>query len=247
MRNLTLPLPTSLALLALVLFAGCSSNSTSSTSADGPQLRLNATLATSNTLQKAVQSDSLVISEVKLLVDEIEFERDDDSMYDEFETGPLVVTLNANAPVSEIALSNIPAGIYDEIEFDIDSGDDHPTLSDTDFLPDANSDDGYSIIVRGTLRGQAFLFRTDEDFEIELEFDRPIQVMDDGIVDLTLSIDPMAWFKTSNGTLLDPTDASNQSRIEAAIERSFDVFEDSDRDGEDDYDDDEYDDDEDDD
>ena len=191
-------------------------------------------------------TSTLTLTQVELVLREIELERvDDDSCDDgadsddeceEFEAGPRVFDLPMDGTTETVlTISDVPDGLYDELEIEI-----HKVSSDPEDAalllarPDLAD---VSIKVTGDLDGEDFTFVTGVEEEFEFEFSPPLD-SSAGAINVTLSIDVESWFRAQNGTLLDPSDEANRSQIENNIEQSFEAFEDDDGDGEDDDDDD---------
>jgi hypothetical protein len=217
-------------LAGALVFGACST----SDSGDSAQMRLNATSKSNNNAQKAKsQADTLIITEAKFRISELEVESALEDSAD-FEGGPFILDLNLDGGVTELATTEINAGIYEEIEFEIDKPDSGETPSDPDFKTGEGEIERFSLIIRGTYNGNEFTFRSSKDFEIEVEFEQGVEIQSnaEGMIDVTLSIDTAIWFVDANGNTLDPTLVENQAMIEAAIEASFEAFEDDDRDGE---------------
>ena len=68
----------------------------------------------------------------------------------------------------------------------------------------------------------------------------PLVVGDGGTANVTLQVDVTSWFYAADGvTVIDPASAStgqpNESVVEENIQDSLDVYEDDDRDGDDDH------------
>lgn len=211
--------------LGLVTFGACSdSNQTG--------IKLNAKVETETQLQKANSlADTVVITEAKFRFDEVEFESDVDSI--EFERGPLVLSLNLGGELTEIGLADVPAGFYEELEFEIDARDDDEELPNDPDLIGPNNED-YSLVIKGTINGEQFTFASVEDFEIELEFNPPVEVNDSEEVSVTLAFNASSWFLDGEGNALDLNNEEDRERVEENIENSLEAFEDDDEDGEED-------------
>lgn len=211
--------------LGLVIFGACSdSNQTG--------IKLNAKVQSETQTQKANSlADNVVITEAKFRFDEVEFESDVDSI--EFERGPLVLSLNLSGELTEIGLADVPAGIYEELEFEIDARDDDEELPNDPDLIGPNNED-YSLVIKGTINGEPFTFASVEDFEIELEFNPPVEVNDSEEVSVTLAFDASNWFLDDQGNALDINNEEDRERVEENIENSLEAFEDDDEDGEED-------------
>jgi hypothetical protein len=104
-----------------------------------------------------------------------------------------------------------------------------------DFLA-ANPDfAGTSMRIEGTYAGKPFVFITNVKAEIFIPFRPPLDLTESTTPAVTVAVDPSRWFKTENGTTIDPTtvglDQPNNRYIAANIRRSFRVFRDDNHDG----------------
>lgn len=228
-----------LSLLALVpaLFAVSCSVSDSNSAGEkqvAVKMKLN---TTSSTTAKQLSSPTTMqsvdsLTQIKMLIEELELEStvDEDSL--DFEVNNFIIDLPLDGSEIELSTANVPAGVYDEFEMEIEYDDD-TDVNDTDFIKESD-DDGYSIVIKGVYNGEDFMYRSDEDFEIELEFNPPFEINDSSSPSIAINIDPTGWFKDSSGNDLDPTDPANYEQIDENIENSFDVEEDDDDDDDDD-------------
>ncbi len=222
-----------ISLLIILISTGC--NLTDKTS--NPTVTINAMVKTGFT-PKYKTSSHLTITEAKLLVRNIEFESalDQDSL--DFETGTIIMSLNLNGGITEVAVSEIQPGIYNEIEFDIHKPEDSEVVPDSDFRIGDSGDERFSVVIRGNIDGNVFLYRSNKNFEIELELANNIEILEsDNNLDITLTVDISGWFLDEHGNPLDPRNIDHESEIDESIKRSFEAFEDNDRDGDDDNDD----------
>lgn len=182
---------------------------------------------------KAMTLDSL--TEIKLLVEELELESVNDDSSD-FEVENLLINLPLDGSSIELTSQQIPAGLYDEFEMEIENDDDGQTVNDPEFY---EGETRYAIIVKGIYNGEEFMFRSEEDFEIELELNPPLELGgNNGPASVAINIDPTAWFLDSQGNSLDPSDPANKETIEENIENSFEAEGEYDDDDDDDNDDD---------
>lgn len=189
---------------------------------------------------KAQSVDSL--TEIKFVVEELELESaTEDSM--DFEVENLIVNLPLDGSRIQLTSQPISAGFYDEFELEIEHDEDAQVFEDPDFY---DGDKRFSLVVKGIYNGEEFMFRSDEDFEIELELNPALEIADNsGSAQVAINIDNSAWFLDSEGNPLDPTDPANYEAINENIEQSFDAEaeeEDDDDDDDEDEDDDEDDD-----
>lgn len=191
----------------------------------------------------AVAGSPLVITRAQLVFSESELEpvgascsasattEPDEDGCPELKTGPMLVDLPLDASTRSVVSVNVPAGTYEEIEFEIDAvsshSDDHPAEVQA-FLAAHPGFEGVSIRVEGTYNGEPFVFTTGVEVEMELEFQPPITV-DGTASNLVIHVDLANWFRTETGTVIDPRTANaggeNKSRVDENIEKSFDAFE----------------------
>jgi len=197
---------------------------------------------------------ALVLREVELKLQEDDQCDDssdgfDDDSCEEFEVGPMLLELPLDGTVEQVvAIHDVQAGVYDELEFNIHKPDDD-TQADRDFLQQNPDFRRVSIRVEGQFNGSEFTYLTDLNEEQKIDLVPPLVISDGaGTTNVTLLLDVDSWFRFSDGTLFNPASANedgpNEDVAEENIERSIEGFEDDDRDGDtDDGDDDDGDDD----
>ena len=168
-------------------------------------------------------SNSLEIQEVKLFIEKMELKSITDDSSD-FEIENFIANLPLDGSPLVITEKQIPAGLYDEFELEIEKPDDDDVqINDSDFRDETGS---YSLVVKGLFNGEEFTFRNSEDFEIEMDLNPPLEIAEAESSTLVISIDVDNWFTGSNGETLDPKDSNNTDVINDNIENSFDGFED---------------------
>ncbi len=188
-------------------------------------------------------TDTLLIESAEIVLREIELKRIDvtncdlepgDDGCEEFETGPVLVSLPLS-PGAEVEFDlDVPPGTYSEIEFDVHKVEDEP--SDLIFLQAHPEFDKLSIRVTGTFNGSSFLFESDLGVEQELALVPALTVEEgSGSVNVTVFVDVDAWFRDPSGGLVDPDTGNkgglNESLIKDNIKDSMEAFEDDDKDG----------------
>ena len=192
----------------------------------------------------AASGDTIVITKAEIVLREIELKRAEYQSCDasmanddceEFEAGPVLLDMPLNGEVDQLVSIQAPAGIYDELEFEIHkvSGDD---TSDADFRTQYPHMVGKSIRIEGTYNGTPFVYETDLDVEQETELATPIEVIDASTsTNVTVAIDLSLWFVDHSGNLVDPNTGNkgggNESLVNENIKRSMKAFEDDDHDG----------------
>jgi hypothetical protein len=183
------------------------------------------------------------LTEVKILLRDVKLEKESDGKpesedgSDETETenvkvGPFVVHLNLAGTTTDFVVNNIPAGIYDELKFEIHKLEASETPPDPEFKEGDDSSQRYSVIVKGFYNSNSFVYKSRKSAHQHLEFENMLVIEDNTSTNLTITVDPNTWFY-NNGVLMDPTDPANENDIDNNIERSFKkAFEDRDHDGE---------------
>lgn len=226
----------SLLFLAGYLFTGCDTTNADLEDAGMLQLQMASTSPNSSgKLFKASQENQgLIIEEVKLFIEEMELESVENDSLD-FEIENFIVNLPLDGSPLVLTEQIVPAGIYDEFELEIEKPDDKDlVVNDSDFQDETGE---YSVVVKGLYNGEEFMFRSSEDFEIDIDLNPPLVIEEGSSSVLLISIDVYSWFIGSNGEELDPKDPANTERINENIEKSFEAFEDQFDDEDDDNDD----------
>ena len=190
-------------------------------------------------------TNTLDITRVQVVLSEIELEGADVSECDDepepalcedFETGPVLIDLSLNGTTETNLSIAVPAGTYDEIEFDVHKVSSDP--EDAAFLLANPTWEGKSIVVEGTYNTVPFTFETDLNEEQELSLVPNLVIGEDApSTNVTIRIDVGTWFFDGNGDLFDPATAlkgqPNENLAKDNIKASLDAFEDEDRDGDD--------------
>lgn len=178
----------------------------SSCSEDNENLRNKTAIKFQSTYQiaktvnlKSTLADGLVLDSFKISIAEIEIEFDEsdpmfanDSVASDYELkGPFEIDLMADGNVLEAVIVsnvNLPAAAYDEIEFEFDKNKN----------PDSEM---YrkTIVITGTIDGTPFTFWTDEEIELEIEFEELVYLDDVSAAMLTVSFDLDALFNPASG------------------------------------------------
>lgn len=222
------------ALIALLLItAGCSINNDDSSGPKPVAVNMQVASATAPKAFAPVTSNSgmAAITSVKLLVEELELESVVDD-YTDFEVENQVIELPLDGSPFQLSTANIASGLYDELEMEVDGIDEDDEVNDPDFT---EGSDETSIVVKGTYEGQEFTYKSEEDFELEFEFNPPIEIdANTNSVDINLMVDVNSWFVDGSGNDLDPTDPNNREQIDQNIENSFEADNDIDEEDEDD-------------
>lgn len=148
---------------------------------------------------KISAANNIVIESFTINIGEIELEFDDndplfasDSIATDIELkGPFEVDLMKDGnPLATLIAQNVelPQAAYDEIEFKFRES------------KNANSEmSGKSILVKGTINGTPFIFWTDEEIEVEIEFENNVFLEDAQMAYITVTFDIMSLFYPALG------------------------------------------------
>lgn len=239
---------TALALFTVAAAAACDSSTATgrqpvqiSFSTKTPPAAVEASPDAPFAITVAEGANTLVITKAELVLRELELKLSattacatgtvEDSC-EEIELGPMKIDLPVNDVVTSAIGTQVPAGTYREIEFDIRRPGSDP--KDVAFVQANPQFNNVSIRVEGTYNGQAFTFTSQLDQEVEIEFNPPV-VIAEGSNNVTISVDLRSWFRNSQGVLINPATANpgqpNESPVTSRIKASLRAFEDDDKSG----------------
>jgi hypothetical protein len=197
--------------------------------------------------------DTIVITKAQLVLREIELEfaddrpcsaaarpddDDDDDDCGEIERGPVLFDLPLTGAVASRLSVDVPEGRYEELEVKIHKVEGNDS-DDRTFLQRNPDFRGVSARLEGRYNGQAFIFVTDVNAKMELEFRPPLEVGAQG-TNVTLAVDLGRWFMRNGATgglwspALANTPGEARSRVESNIRASFRALRDRNKDGRDD-------------
>lgn len=190
--------------------------------------------------QFALAVDSIHITRARLVLSRIKFEKGSGDSA-EFKTAPFVFEPNLGGALQDVSVAGVPFGTYDRVKFKIH----HIDSSDVRDLPpselaqfaDFLEGERHSIIIDGIvyrsgMSPQTFTFKSQIDAEQEYILAPPLVVSESKpSVNVTLTVSSFGWFKDTGGALLDPTDPSNESKIDESLKASIKIYKDDDKDG----------------
>lgn len=169
-----------------------------------------------STSVKSSNTVGIVIESFKINIEEIEIEFDDDdplfatdSCVTDIELeGPFEIDLVKDGNALETTIANnveLPLAAYEEIEFE--------------FRESENSISemfGKSILIKGTIDGIPFIFWSDEEFEVEIEFDELVNLEEARQAVLIVSFDLASLFDSAIGgiDITSATDGNENGIIE---------------------------------
>lgn len=251
--NASIRFTSALSALSLAGLAACADST--GTAGSGPMSLSFSTVASASATASlaslsvsATTADPIVITKAQLVISKSELARigascvsatttTTESECPDLKLGPMLIDLPLDASAKGVLAVTLPAGSYQQFEAKIDA-----VMNETEgdaaasaaFLAANPQFRGVSVRVEGTYNGQPFVYTSAAEGELELTFNPPL-VVDGSAGNLTVHVDLSSWFKNTDGTTMDPRTATAgtaaKETVDNNIKRSFDVFEDDDRDG----------------
>lgn len=188
-----------------------------------------ASSATSDTLIISGTNGTLVITDLRMLVEEFELEREDaacESTEEEqdgcegFEAGPSFVDVPLDSRAVQVAADALPLGTYTEFEFKVEDLDLQEEEDDTEkanlqslidevraVYADWPNDASMVVVGSFTPSGgseQPFKVYLEAEIEVEMAFNPPLAITSEGASEsLNVQLNPEAWFLSADGNVLD--------------------------------------------
>lgn len=176
-------------------------------------------------------ADTLIIDSVKILIKSVKLKPANGNDSTDIKAGPFVVRLNANNTLHSLGSNSIPAGTYDRVRFRVHKPEANEAFVDTAFFNGTAEDQRFSVIVMGKFNGVPFVYRSKKSADQSIVFNPAVTIGATGSENLTLLVNPYAWFKNSGGWL-NPDHGANENDIDNNIKSSFfRAYKDSNRDG----------------
>ena len=165
---------------------------------------------------KSTLAEGIALESFKINISEIEIEFDEhdpmfahDSFASDYEfKGPFELELMAEGNPLEVILANnvvLPAAAYDEIEFEFDKNKNQNSAMY-----------GRTMVIKGSIHGTPFVFWTDKEIDMEIEFENQVHLNDTHNALLTVSFDLAALFNPAMGgiDITSAKDGNNDGLIE---------------------------------
>lgn len=199
---------------AIAFFAACQGNiNVEGTLPETMAAGRGASIVVGDELTIETDEAVLVVDRARMMLGELEIEGRTEAS--EFETGPEVLELGLDGEPTSVAISEVPAGKYQELGFEMRLG----AHDDVEESVDFGGEKPASIIVDGAFENEAFSFRS--EYAAELEFDLgDLRVRDGETATVTVTFDVAAWFFDKNGTIVDPSAPGSQQIIDGNIRDS---------------------------
>jgi hypothetical protein len=225
-NKLLLPVAAVLLLLPAALFTGCKDVGTEPTVSDqNVQLSVQ---AAGSVLHKT-SHETLHITSVKVLIKRIAFSQATSDDSSDVHSGSMVVDLDLDAKMTTMTATHVRPGVYDRVRFTLHKPEDNEVSVDSTFRRGPSGNQRFSVVITGLYHDTPFTFTSRESADQELVMVPRLTVPESGMVNVTLRIDPYAWFIVG-GLVLDPFNQDKQ--IDDRLKSSFaSAFKDNDRNG----------------
>ena len=177
-----------------------------------------------------VTDASLVITEAKALIANVEFEKQSDGKNQLHQPGPFVTNFNLTGALGDMGTQYIVRDNYTKIKFQLHKPEETETPTDPEFKDGTGINQRYSFIIKGTYNGSAFVYKCKQAENIIINLDKVenINLKTDNI---TVVFNKLKWFKNGSADL-NPNDPQNESIIDNNIKNSFlKAFRDDNKDG----------------
>lgn len=209
-----------------------------------------------DTLTIEGSNGTLVIDDIRFIVEDFELERtdgecdglegDQEEDCEEFESEPFFLDLPLTGDKLNLDTTPIEAGLYEELEFeiddlDLDEEDPEEQQGKQQLIDQVRTEfpdwpDSVSMVITGSFissQGDTTAFKTyaEAEVEIELEFNPPLEVGENTINDLIrINIDPARWFLRADGTVRNLSEFDFETtgqtlEFEVEIENGFESIE----------------------
>ena len=186
-------------------------------------------------------ANTLIITRAQLVLRELELKTSSTASCatgtsaddcEEIQLGPMLIELPTTDAIASPISAQVPAGTYREIEFDIRRPGTDP--ADQAFVAANPNFNNVSIRVEGTYNGTPFVFTSELDQEVQIDFNPPV-VIAEGTNNVTIAVNIRSWFTATGGALINPATANpgqpNASIVAEKIKTSLRAFEDDDKNG----------------
>lgn len=197
------------AVIIYLAFAGCSD----STEPEGSSITVS---FSSNSSLAKIAEDSLQIDSVKILVRNLKLNSTGNDST-QVKSGPFIVYLKTDGNINTVAASNIPAGTYDKIKFEVHKLEETAVPPDPEFK---DSTDRYSVIIKGIFNNAPFIYKSRKSAKQIIHLSEAVNIEDNTETNFTLIVNPYEWF-VKNGNILDPNEQSNRNDIDNLLKDSF--------------------------
>ena len=173
---------------------------------------------------------SIVITEAKALIMDVEFEKQSNGKDELHQRGPFVLSFNTNGTIKEMGTQYIIRDNYTKIKFQLHKPEETETPSDPEFKEGTGTNQRYSFIIKGTYNGSSFVYKSKQSANLVINFAQ-VENINLKKANITVLFNKLKWFKNGSSEV-NPNDPQNAGLIDINIKNSFSkVFRDDDKNG----------------
>jgi hypothetical protein len=210
-----------------IIFSGCSNNTGNPVNSTGSQSDMSVSIKADNSANNP--SSVIVIDDAKALITEVEFEKEGTAENEGVHIDPFVIHFKTDGTIGELTNATIKAGTFTKIKFKIHKPDDNEVLTDPEFREGSGGNQRFSFIIKGTIDGNPFVFKSKQSASIVINLDNNISL--NSLNKNVTVLFNTKWFDV-NGVTIDPRDPGNENDIDNNLHGSFNrAFEDNDKNG----------------
>lgn len=177
---------------------------------------------------QANEVDSIKITSVRILLSEMKLHstKTDSTDGKTLKTTPFLFHIDNLGNVIQLTSTSIPVGSYEKIKFEFHrfSSGEITQYANDPVLKDFATSDRYTVIINGTYFKNNlptdFMYNSKITANLSFNFAPSIKIEDGATTTISIQVDPTLFFKI-NGSILDPTDSKNFSKIENEIKNSI--------------------------
>lgn len=173
---------------------------------------------------------SVIITEAKVLIMNVEFEKQSDGRDQLHQRGPFVLVLNTSGAIHEMGTQYIIRDKYTKFKFQFHKPEESENPPDPDFKEGTAENLRYSFIIKGKYNGSNFVYKSKQAAAIVINFAQPENI-NLKKCNVTLLFNELKWFRNGS-TELNPNDPQNAAMIDNNLKNSFSrIIRDDNKDG----------------
>ncbi|RPI14171.1 MAG: hypothetical protein EHM58_17060 [Ignavibacteriae bacterium] len=173
---------------------------------------------------------ALVITQIKALITDVEFEKESNGKDELHQRGPIAATFNTDGSLTTLGTQYIIRDIYTKAKFVLHKPEENETVTDPEFKEGTGESQRYSFIVKGTYNGNSFVYKSKKSASIVILFDGS-ENLNLKTANITIAFNKLKWFKNGPNEI-NPSDPLYENQIDDNIKNSFmKVFRDDDKNG----------------
>ncbi|MEO9884923.1 MAG: hypothetical protein ABJR05_11985 [Balneola sp.] len=170
-------------------------------------------------------SDSLIVNELKFLVDGFSIITEDSIVIKKSEDIPALIFGYYEETTGDQLVFSVGLGFdginnFNRYNVTINPVSRQSAITDSDFFESSNT---FSIVIKGTYNSRDFIFRSSSSFFKEFSSEAVTLSNENSVLVITTKLDVEEIFVTNADILINPRDSSNTTQIENRFNESLNV------------------------